>query len=118
MYDFEDRLILRTRADLLKVYLAYDADGIRIGKTIHDASSQVVSTTSYLVCTNNLTGYAQVLEERTIDASGTTLKTYAYGSDLLSVSEASTSPSVFVTRHYVYDGGGSVRALADKLGTW
>jgi RHS repeat-associated protein len=115
VYDFEDRLIVRTRADLSKVYLAYDADGIRTAKTIHDASAQLVSTTSYLICTNNLTGYAQVLEERKTDASGTTLKTYAYGNDLLSV-ERVDSNALSETRYYLYDGGGSVRALADESG--
>lgn len=116
VYDFEDRLIVRTRADLSTVNLSYDADGLRIGKTILDGSAGLVSATSYLVCTNNLTGYAQVMEERTVSASGTTLKTYAYGHDLLSVSESSTSTSTFNTRAFVYDGAGSVRALADESG--
>jgi len=119
VYDFEDRLIVRTRADLSRIYLGYDADGIRIGKTIHDAASTLVSATSYLVCTNNLTGYAQVLEERKTDAGGTTLRTYAYGSDLLSVDRSGSDiPPVgsVETRYFLYDGGGSVRALADESG--
>lgn len=120
VYDFEDRLIVRRKADGTTVNLAYDADGLRISKTLLNASSQLVSTTSYLVCTNNLTGYAQVLEEQKSDASGTTLKTYTYGHDLLA--QITKDQSQVTTRYYVYDGGGSVRALTDESGaitdTW
>jgi RHS repeat-associated protein len=119
IYDFEDRLIVRIRADLGTVALAYDADGLRIRKTILDASSVLVSTTSYLVCTNNLTGYAQVLEEQKSDASSTTLKTYTYGHDLLSMDRSGTGilpVGSAETRYVLYDGGGSVRALADESG--
>ena len=115
-YDFEDRLIIRHRADGSTINLSYNSDGLRTQKTILNASGQFVSSTSYLVCTNNLTGYAQVLEETTTDATGTTSKTYIYGQDLLSVSESSTSTSTFNTRYYAYDGGGSVRALTDESG--
>jgi RHS repeat-associated protein len=113
VYDFEDRLIIRHRADLSTINLAYDADGLRIRKTLLNSSSALVSSTSYLVCTNNHTGYAQVLEERTTTATGTTFKTYTYGHDLLSVTTPSSLPA---TRYFLYDGGGSVRALADESG--
>jgi hypothetical protein len=51
------------------INLAYDADGIRVGKTFFDPTGALVRSTSYLVDTNNLTGYAQVLEEKTAEAT-------------------------------------------------
>jgi RHS repeat-associated protein len=120
VYDFEDRLIVRRKADGSTVNLSYDADGIRIGKTVLNLSSQLVSITSYLVCTNNLTGYSQVLEERTTSAVGTTFETYIYGHDLLA--QITKDQSQVTIRYYVYDGGGSVRALINESGaitdTW
>ncbi|MBC8008956.1 MAG: hypothetical protein H7067_02530 [Burkholderiales bacterium] len=121
-YDFEDRLIVRTRPDGSTVNLSYDADGLRTRKTLLDASAGIASSTSYLICTNNLTGYAQVMEERTTSATGTTLKTYTYGHDLLSVATEESGTGVppvgssSSLRFYLYDGGSSVRALADETG--
>ena len=116
-YDFEDRLIVRTRADLSTINLSYDADGIRTQKTILDGVASMVSTTNYLVDTNNLTGYAQVFEERTNDLSGTTIKTYAYGSDLIATHTKGPSDIIHSTSYLTYDGGGTVRELTDASGT-
>jgi RHS repeat-associated protein len=55
------------------------------------------------------------MEEHHTDAAGTTLKTYTYGHDLLAV-ERVDSNALSETRYYLYDGGGSVRALADETG--
>lgn len=112
-YDFLDRLIVRHRADGVTIRLHYDADGIRIGKTLHDLITGQFTYHVYRVCTNNLTGYAQVLEERVVTPDGETLRTYTYGHDLLSETTHSSLPA---TRYYLYDGFGSVRALADESG--
>jgi RHS repeat-associated protein len=66
-------------------------------------------TTRYLVDTNNLTGYAQVVEE--LDAAGTVQVAYAYGLDLIAQTRAGA------VSYYGYDGHGSVRHLSDATGT-
>lgn len=119
VYDFENRLILRTRPDGTQVNLAYDADGNRIQKTLLDSSGALVRTTSYLVDTNNLTGYAQVVEERTSEISNLTsqiTRIYTYGSDLISQA-VSLGSQPLVQSYYAYDGHGSVRELTDETGT-
>jgi hypothetical protein len=60
--------------------------------------------------TNNPTGYAQVLDERT--AAGVLTVAYSYGLDLLSEREAGTG----ATHFYGYDALGSTRLLADATG--
>ncbi len=117
VYDFEDRLIVRHKPDGSTVNHSYDADGILHQKTVLSPGLLSVSTTSYLTDTQNLTGYAQVLEERTQTAGGTTVKTYAYGADLLSQSTLESSATLPVLRYYVYDGLGSVRGLTDESGS-
>ncbi|GAB5562177.1 MAG: hypothetical protein SynsKO_38240 [Synoicihabitans sp.] len=113
-YDFEDRLIRRMKSDASAITISYDADGIRRQKTLLDSIGGLVSTTSYLTDTNNLTGYAQVFEERTSHAAGNMLKTYTYGSNLIA---AHTTVSVATTtRYFTYDGGGTVRELIDATG--
>ncbi|MBK8478494.1 MAG: hypothetical protein IPL39_20065 [Opitutaceae bacterium] len=80
--------ILRRKSDGTQVNVSYDADGNRVQKTILDGAAQLVSATYYLVDTNNLTGYSQVLEERATAygamPAATTVQTYTYGSDLIS----------------------------------
>jgi len=68
IYDFDERLILRTKADGLTINLGHDADGHRIAKTLLFLIATPVSTTTYLVDTNNHTGSAQVVEERVTTA--------------------------------------------------
>ena len=122
IYDFENRLIVRIRADGTSVNLAYDADGNRIGKTILNSGGGLVRWTTYLVDTNNLTGYAQVFEERTttFGTSGEIIddvtKIYTYGSDLISQTFISDLQSL-TTKWFSYDGHGSVRELTDETGT-
>jgi RHS repeat-associated protein len=117
-YDFEERLILRTKSDGSTINVSYDADGHRIAKNILSATAQPVSSTSWLVDTNNLTSYAQVLEERT--SGGTTsvssVKVYTYGTSLISQAVALNSqPSTL--SYYTVDGHGNVRELTDASGT-
>ena len=114
-YDFEERLILRTRPDGTTINLSYDADGHRIGKNILSASVQPLATTSWLVDTNNLTGYAQVFEEQVSTASGTTRRIYTYGSDLVSQA-TSVNAGTWEHRYFAYDGHGSTRELTDHVG--
>lgn len=80
----------------------YDGDGNRVSKT----AGGVV--TNYLVDTNNLTGYAQVVEEI---QGGAVVKAYTYGADLISQRVAGGDVSF-----YGYDGSGSVRTLTNSLG--
>ena len=121
IFDFENRLIVRIRSDGTSVNLAYDADGNRIGKTILSGAGDLIRWTTWLVDTNNLTGYAQVFEERTttfgaasevIDA---VTKTYTYGSDLISQAVSTSSGSSSLA-FFSYDGHGSVRELTDETG--
>lgn len=121
VYDFENRLIVRQRTDGASVNLTYDADGNRISKTILDSGGGFVRWTTYLVDTNNLTGYAQVFEERTttFGASGEVAdditRTFTYGTDLISRS-VSTSAGSSSLSFFSYDGHGSVRELTDETG--
>jgi RHS repeat-associated protein len=70
------------------------------------------STTTFLVDTNNPTGYAQVLEEK---VNGALVRTYAYGTGLLS--EGQFSGGAWKTSYYAFDGHGNVRFLSDATGT-
>jgi RHS repeat-associated protein len=95
-YDFENHLTSTNNG----VTIVYDGDGNRVSKTAGGV------TTNYLVDTNNLTGYAQVVEEI---QGGSVVKTYTYGHDLISQHVAGGSVSF-----YGYDGHGSVRNLTDS----
>ncbi len=83
----------------------YNDSGIRTSQTV-DAQ-----TTEYVIDSNNLTGYAQVLEEH---VAGQLTKTYTIGHDVI----AQQSPSVESgdTLFLVYDGHGSTRALLNSSG--
>jgi RHS repeat-associated protein len=94
-YDFENKLTSTSDG----VQIGYDGDGNRISKTVNG------QTTFYLVDTNNLTGYAQVVEE--LQNGVGVVKSYTYGLDL--ISQRSSSGVNF----YQYDGHGSVRGLTD-----
>ncbi|MEO7411822.1 MAG: Ig-like domain-containing protein [Opitutaceae bacterium] len=115
-YDFEERLILRTRTDGTSINLSYDGDGNRVRKTIFDPFASVVSSTAWLVDSNNLTGYAQVVEERSSTGGApSSSKVYTYGSRLISqASSVNGQPSTI--SYYVCDGGNSVRELSNETG--
>ncbi|MBI3887063.1 MAG: RHS repeat-associated core domain-containing protein [Opitutae bacterium] len=121
IYDFEDRLIIRQKPDGTTINLGYNADGIRVQKTIFNTSSVPVSAIGYLVDSNNPTGYAQVVEEYQNSASGTTATVYTYGSDLISQA-VSLNSQLSTLSYFAYDGLGSVRALTNASGavtdTW
>jgi hypothetical protein len=71
----------------------YDGDGNRVAKTVNG------QTTFYLVDTNNLTGYAQVVEE--LRSGVGVVKAYTYGTDLISqrqgMARSSTSTNTAAT---------------------
>ena len=101
-YDFENRI---RSVDNGQIAIVYDGDGNRVSKTVNGV------TVKYLVDTNNLTGYAQVVEE----LSGTAVqRVYAYGLDLISQDQPINA--VWTQSFYGYDGHGSVRFLTDAAG--
>jgi RHS repeat-associated protein len=117
LYDFENRLILRTKADGSSINLSYDAAGNRIAKNILNSSGQLVSSTAWLVDTNNHTGSAQVVEERSQIANPASQisRTYTYGTQLLSQATSFNSQPAIVS-YYAFDGHGNVRELTDSSG--
>ncbi len=83
----------------------YNDNGVRV-------SSEIDGTkTLFLVDENNLTGYAQVLEE--LGAALAVIRSYTIGLDVLSQSSSSLPSTVY---SLLYDGHGSVRGLADSSG--
>ncbi len=100
VYDFENHLVQQGG-----VAIVYDGDGNRVSKTVAGA------TTTYLVDTENPTGYAQVLTESTFQ---TGIIPYVYGLELISERRPISGP--IANRYFVYDGHGSVRALTDSTG--
>ena len=85
---------------------SYNDSGIRTSQTVDDGSGAV--TTEYVIDGNNITGYAQVLEEHVY---GQLTKTYTIGHDLISQADATGT-----VHHFLYDGHGSNRALLDTSG--
>ena len=99
VYDFENHLVQSGG-----VTLAYDGDGNRVSETVAGV------TTKYLVADQNLTGYAQVMDEL---QSGAVSRVYSYGLSLISQNLIASSSQL---SFYVYDGHGSVRFLTDPTG--
>lgn len=98
-YDFENRL---TSLNGGSVRYVHDGDGNRVARIAGSV------TTNYLVDTNNLTGYAQVVEEL---QGGFVTKQFTYGHDLISQRIVGGSLSF-----YQYNGHGSVRFLTNAGG--
>jgi len=102
-YDYDNRL---TNYNNGAVIIVYDADGNRVKKIT------TTSTNFYLVDTRNPSGYAQVLEEFSVNSTATNLsKTYTYGLDLVSQKTPGSA-----TNFFIYDGHGSTRLLTDQGG--
>ena len=100
IYDFENHLVAAGG-----VSLAYDGDGNRVQETVAGV------TTSYLVADQNLTGYAQVMDEL---LSGAVSRTYSYGLEL--INERQSISGTPTTSFYGFDGHGSVRFLLSSTG--
>ncbi|AFZ10490.1 Rhs family protein (plasmid) [Oscillatoria nigro-viridis PCC 7112] len=95
----ENRLIGVQTPTGENISYAYDADGVRVSKTVNGV------TTEYLVDKN--LPYAQVLEESVNDAL---IASYVYGLDLIS-QERGVNDS-----YYLVDGLGSTRGLTNASG--
>jgi RHS repeat-associated protein len=104
-YDFENRLLKLNAGTPQEVSYVYDGNGNRVSKTTGGV------TTKYLVDTNNLTGYAQVVEEL---VSGTVQRVYVYGHTRLSQQQVISGN--WQASFYGYDGHGSVCYLTDANG--
>ena len=118
IYDFENRLIKRTKADGTIITITSDADGKRVAKSVVSADS--TNTTYFTVDSNNLTGYAQVFEELAEFGTRLTMKRrYTFGLDMISqeIMSGENLRGPPAVSYYLYDGGASVRGLADASGT-
>ncbi len=100
-YDFEDHMVGHG-----PVTIVYDGDGNRVAKTVGGV------TTHYLVDTNNISGYSQVLEEL---VSGVVVRSYSFGLQL--IAERQTISGSATSSFYGFDGRGSVRSLTNTAGT-
>jgi RHS repeat-associated protein/uncharacterized repeat protein (TIGR01451 family) len=100
VYDFENHLVKAGG-----VTLVYDGDGNRVKETV------ATVPTSYLVADQNLTGYAQVLDEL---QGGAVSRVYSYGLEL--INERQSIAGTPTTSFYGFDGHGSVRFLASSTG--
>jgi YD repeat-containing protein len=78
-YNVENRLVERESSDGRHIEIVYDGDGNRVSKTVDGI------TVYYLVDANNLTGYAQVMEELVTNHVGALVvdRVYTYGLDLI-----------------------------------
>ena len=103
-YDSLDRLTQATMGTTVINYV-YDGDGNRVSKSVKGL------TTNYLVDTNNLTGYPQVVDEL---QGGVVKKVYTYGSSLISMDDLTGTPTM---HFYGKDGQGSTRFLMDSTGS-
>ena len=109
-YDFENHLIQQGG-----ISIVYDGDGNRVSKTVAGL------TTTYLVDPFSIAGYAQVVYESFSDNStGNRELNHAYVYGLERISErrsyVANNQNPTTNAYYVYDGHGSVRALADSGG--
>lgn len=80
-HDWRNRLVSRLYGDGTRIDIRYDGNGDRFSKSITEPLG-IPQFTYYLVDRNNLTGYAQVVEE--IAQGGAVQVVYAYGLDLIS----------------------------------
>jgi RHS repeat-associated protein len=113
-YNFENRIVERETSDGRHIEIVYDGDGNRVSKTADGI------TVYYLVDANNLTGYAQVMEELVTNHVGALVvdRVYTYGLDLISQYKYETAPGApyWDISYYGYNGHGNVRFLTDSDG--
>jgi hypothetical protein len=118
--DFRNRLIRRTYDSGLMLDYSYNARGTRIGSKTRYNGVALLDRKLFVVDDQNLTGYVQTLEEWTADgfAPVELSNVYDYGLDLVSQTQFDLTPNNLTpkTSYFLYDGHGSVRALADESG--
>jgi RHS repeat-associated protein len=110
VYDFEDRLIRRTRSDGVIIDLTYDTNGNRIAKTVNRPSQPMESTTYLIDAAAG--GWPQCVEERTTINGVTTRTNYHYGPSGPISQQTDTQPE----QDYLIDAHGSIRALVSPTG--
>ncbi len=96
---------------------AYNTAGIRLSSAETVRIDGVVSTEAaktFLIDSDNPTGYAQVLEEQQTGANPATVR-YVIGDDVLS--QSTTRNLELETRNLLPDGHGSTRQLVDSTGS-
>lgn len=101
-FDWENRLQSVNNGSV--TYL-YDGDGNRVGKAVPGF------VTRYLIDTNSITGYPQVVDEI---VNGAVVRTYTYGHEVISQTQLLNGS--WQVSFYGKDGHGSVRYLTDALG--
>lgn len=108
IYDFEDRLIRRTKADGSVIDFVYDANGQRVQKTKDGVS------TGYLIDTMSPSAWPQCVAEVRRNGSGVweAETTYIYGP----TGPISQWTATQGEHHFLLDAHGSVRALVDSSG--
>ena len=102
-YDFANRLKSMNSG---AVTIIYDGDGNRVAKTVGGM------TTHYLVDDLNPSGHVQVVDEV---VGAAVSRTYTYGRQR--ISEGQAISGVWRASFYGYDGAGTVRFLANTVGT-
>jgi RHS repeat-associated protein len=107
-YDFENRLVSRTKTGTATLGFAYDHSGNRISKTVSGATPPTIY---FLIDEQTPTGYPQVVEELSATTPPALLKTYNYGLRLISQKASGGS-----SQYYGHDGHGNVRLLTDSAG--
>lgn len=112
LYDFRNRLIRRTRLDGTTIDFLYDADGIRIRKTVTPTEGNAEAV-HFLGDDKNPTGHPQVIEER--GGTGDLLAVHSYGHQRISTREIEPGPDLELL--FLYDGSGSVVGLLDSVGS-
>jgi RHS repeat-associated protein len=100
-YDAEDRLI---GMDSGAVSVVYDGDGNLVQKTVGPEAY------TYLIDTNSITGYAQILE---IKRDGTLIDMFTYGANGIICQRNIPTAKV---RYFSKDGSNSTRYLTDETG--
>jgi RHS repeat-associated protein len=113
IYDFEDRLIRRTRNDGTVIDLTYDAYGNRVRKAV-TPPGQLTKSTTYLIDSAAANGWPQCVEEHVSlngQPAGLT-STFTYGPHGPISQQTAGSLEV----DFLLDAHGSVRALTDATG--
>jgi RHS repeat-associated protein len=110
VYDFEDRLLRRTRSDGVTVDLHYDATGNRVAKSVTHPG-QPGEVTRYLIDSHAPNGWPQAVEEHAaLNAQSSTLNRVTHYGPHGPISQWSPTHG---EQDFVRDAHGSLRALVD-----